>query len=58
MVPEKILKGLVQSGLFLCIILIRFSLKKVPLFIIINKLYIYAPGYTLLLWVILLSEKL
>ena len=34
MLPKKILKGLVQSGPFWCIILIRFSLKKVPLFII------------------------
>ena len=29
-------------------ILIRFSLKKVPLFIIKNNDYSYTPGYTLL----------
>ena len=34
MLPEKILKWLMQSGAFWCIILKRLSLKKVPLFII------------------------
>ena len=59
MLPPKNLKGLVQSGPFWCIILIRFSLKKVPLFIIKNNNYSYTPGYhALLLWVILLPEKL
>ena len=46
MPPEEILKWLMQSGAFWCIILIRLSLKKVPyvLFIIKYIDYSYTTG--------------
>ena len=47
MLPEKILKWLLQSGAFWCVILIRLYLKKVPLFIIKHIDYSYTHGYTL-----------
>ena len=47
MLPEKIVKWLMQYDAFWCIILIRLSLKKVQLFIIKNIDYSYTPGYTL-----------
>ena len=51
MFPEKILKWLMQSVVFLCIILIRLSFKK---YYLLEKISITA---TFLLWVILVPEK-
>ena len=46
MLPEKILKKLMQSGAFFMHYFDRLSFKKVPLFIIKNIDYSYTPGYT------------
>ena len=47
MLPEKFWIDWCCLVQYWCTILIRFSLKKVPLFIIKNVDYSYTPGYTL-----------
>ena len=54
--PANLWKVLMQSGWFSCIILIRISPKKVPLFII--KIIIIATHLTTLLLSVTLPEKL